>query len=366
MNSWNLPLQEIVLSEGWQPGLNEIVIATYSGGGGAVAWVQPSGAPLCAEKLSLTKTTTQSTAVAAGQTNIPFEIVVANKGAAFPAGAVLNDALPAGLASGAWTCSSSDPLAAPCPAASGVLPISNLTLPALPAGSSLRFNILANAQSAASALPDIENAATLTLPAPFAAADVCLNAHNASACTAAASVTTGAYLEIDKVLTGSGPFAPGDSVTYDITLSNAGFMALTGVTLDDALPTGLSGGAWTCTVPVGSTAACPASASGNMPLAATGINLPVGGSLVYTVTATVGAVTAPSTLSNLLATASPGNGACWNGFAVTPACTASISISLIPLAISAVPALDRLGYALMALAVLALAAGAARRRRAQV
>ncbi|MDR2129508.1 MAG: DUF11 domain-containing protein, partial [Burkholderiaceae bacterium] len=182
---------QATLNTGWQTGENQIVVATYDDNA-LSGFLLYTGTSICTEKLSVTKTTTQSTAVSANQTNIPFEIVVANKGAAFPAGAVLNDALPAGLASGTWTCSNNGTTAT-CPAASGVLPISNLALGALPAGSSLRFNILANAQSAANLLSiaNIENAATLMLPQSFVAKDVCLDAHNASAnaCMASASIS---------------------------------------------------------------------------------------------------------------------------------------------------------------------------------
>jgi uncharacterized repeat protein (TIGR01451 family) len=213
LNTWNLPLQEIVLSKGWRPGLNEIVIATYSPTGGAGIWVQPTGAPLCAGKLSVTKTASQN-----------------------------------------------------------------------------------------------------------------------------------------------GP----DAVRYAIALANTGAVDVTGVSVSDALPPGLSNGAWSC---AGS--GCPSPGSGSMALfAPSGITLHPNESQVYTITASVDAGTS-GTLTNTAQAFAANMGAfCWDGSAASmPPCKASASLSLVPFSASAVPTLDRRAYGLMGLGVLAMAAVAARRTR---
>jgi uncharacterized repeat protein (TIGR01451 family) len=161
---------------------------------------------------------------------------------------------------------------------------------------------------------------------------VCRNADGSDSCTASASVSTGRYQSLRKTVNGFGPFSVGDTVSYDITLSNAGSLAVLHAVVEDVLPTGLSNGTWTCKAPAGSPAACPA-ASGNMPLGQTGLTLPAHGSLVYTVTATVDAVsaTAPVTRTNTATSSvvSPGTGKCWDGSAASNLpCTASASIDV--------------------------------------
>jgi hypothetical protein len=182
------------LNKGWQHGNNQIVITVEHNG-----WpeyrllVQPSGAPLCAGKLSVIKNTTQDTPVFTGQSGVPFEVIVVNNSTTATddfSGTILNDLLPAGLASGTWTCSNNGTAAA-CPANSGNL-LLNETLTHLPAGnlqagSSLRFSILANVASTLPATPVITNTATLTRPVGTAAG-VCLNVNGSDSCTASASI----------------------------------------------------------------------------------------------------------------------------------------------------------------------------------
>jgi uncharacterized repeat protein (TIGR01451 family) len=347
-----------ILSQNWKIGLNQIFVVVSNVGGPAGLLLQASE-PLCAGKLSVTKTTTQNTAVSAGQTGIPFEIMVANNGAADLSGAVLDDPLPAGLASGTWTCSENS-TAAVCPAASGTLPLSNVPLNTLPAGSSLLFKVSATTASDLSATPVITNTATVTAPVG-AVANVCLSADGSNSCEASASVSTGSYLSVDKTASGPGPFFEGDTVGYTITAANAGSVAVTGVSVNDALPAGLINGSWTCRAPVDSSAVCPAD-SGAMPLTASGISLPAHARLVYTVTATVDALTDPAVLTNTV-TANASGGACWSGSASSALpCTASADVSVGKASSAvAVPLFGLLGYGLAGLGILGLAAW--RRRR---
>jgi uncharacterized repeat protein (TIGR01451 family) len=93
---------------------------------------------------------------------------------------------------------------------------------------------------------------------------------------------------------------PGTSVTYTITASNAGPSAAPGATVVDTLPGTLSGATWTAVGAGGGTASATGSGSINET-----VNLPVGGSVTYTVTGTVSA-SALGTLSNTATISTPG------------------------------------------------------------
>ncbi|MDR2128191.1 MAG: DUF11 domain-containing protein [Burkholderiaceae bacterium] len=348
--SWSGHPVFISLNKGWKSGLNRIFIVTRDIDIAGGLLIQSSGTPLCAGKLSVAKTTTQKAHVSPGQTGMPFDILVANNSKIDLSGAILHDPLPAGLASGSWTCSNNGTVAT-CPAASGSLPINNLTLSNLPAGSSLRFRIQAT-MAAALSHQFVTNTATLTPPAG-APADVCKNADGGNSCTSSASVSTGGYLNISKTASAPDPLLPGGTVTYDITLTNTDTVAVKNVAVNDSLPAGLIGGKWTCTG-----AACPAS-SGNMPLIQSIPNLPAQASLVYTVTATANH---PGRLINT-ATIDAGDGACWNGFTAIGTCTAKAAVVVLA---SAVPLFGPWGYGLTGLGVLVLAVMTMRRGRVAV
>jgi uncharacterized repeat protein (TIGR01451 family) len=76
---------------------------------------------------------------------------------------------------------------------------------------------------------------------------------------------------------------PGDVVAWELRVANAGPSAATGTRLQFAVPTGVSGAAWSCT-PI-ALASCPAAgAGGGIDLS---IDLPVGGVLRFVLAGTV-------------------------------------------------------------------------------
>jgi uncharacterized repeat protein (TIGR01451 family) len=75
---------------------------------------------------------------------------------------------------------------------------------------------------------------------------------------------------------------PGESTTYTITVTNNGPDPVINANVVDNFPPALTGVSWTCTPSGGAT--CPPSGSGNINVL---VNLPVGGSVVFTATATV-------------------------------------------------------------------------------
>ena len=93
---------------------------------------------------------------------------------------------------------------------------------------------------------------------------------------------------------------PGSAVTYTLTASNAGPVAVTGATVADTLPASLSGVTWTCVGSAGGT--CTASGSGNLNEL---VNLPVGAAVTFTITGALSA-SATGTLSNTATITAPG------------------------------------------------------------
>ncbi|MEO6326575.1 MAG: putative Ig domain-containing protein, partial [Thermoanaerobaculia bacterium] len=91
---------------------------------------------------------------------------------------------------------------------------------------------------------------------------------------------------------------PGGSVTYTITASNAGPSNATGATVADTFPASLTA-TWTCVGAGGGT--CTAAGAGNINDT---VNLPSGGSVTYTVSATISAA-ATGTLSNTATVTAP-------------------------------------------------------------
>lgn len=107
--------------------------------------------------VSLAKQVNATTQVSAGQTLV-YTVTATNTGTVAAPGAQLADALPAGIASGAWTCAASG--GAACPAASGSLPLA-ASIATWPAGGSLVYTIQAVVDQAASGT--IINTAVLNL-----------------------------------------------------------------------------------------------------------------------------------------------------------------------------------------------------------
>ncbi len=92
----------------------------------------------------------------------------------------------------------------------------------------------------------------------------------------------------------------GNPVTYTITASNAtGPSGVTGATVTDNFPAQLSAITWTCAGSGGAT--CVASGTGNL---SESVDLPVGGSVIFTVTATANGT--GQTIVNTATVAVPG------------------------------------------------------------
>ena len=93
---------------------------------------------------------------------------------------------------------------------------------------------------------------------------------------------------------------PGSPITYTIVASNAGPSTATGATVADTVPAAITGVSWTCAGAGGGI--CAANGSGNINDT---VNLPVGGSVTYTLTGTV-SPSAIGSLSNTATVTAPG------------------------------------------------------------
>lgn len=109
-----------------------------------------------------------------------------------------------------------------------------------------------------------------------------------------------ANLQISKT-DGAASSVPGTAIVYTITASNpVGPDPAPGATVSDTFPAALSGITWTCVGAAGGT--CTGAGAGNI---SDIVNLPVGGSVTYTVSATINP-SATGVLSNIATITPPG------------------------------------------------------------
>jgi uncharacterized repeat protein (TIGR01451 family) len=117
---------------------------------------------------------------------------------------------------------------------------------------------------------------------------------------------------------------PGGSVTYTITASNAGPDPAAGATVADTFPAVLTG-TWTCVGAGGGT--CTAAGSGNIN---DSVNLPAGGSVTYTVSATIngsatGTLTNTATVTSAVNDPVPANNSATDSDTLTPQADVAIT-----------------------------------------
>ena len=200
-----------------------------------------------------------------------YSVVVANNGPSDVVGASVIDAFPANLTNAAWTCVA---VGGSCPPA-GTGDIN--TTVSLIAGGTATFTVTADV--AATATGTLTNTATVS--APPSTTDP--NPGNDSA-TDVDTLTPQADLSVTKTDNDLAA-QPGDTVTYQIVVANAGPSAVVDAPFSDVAPASLTGVSWTCSASAGSS--CPAAGSGNA--INTTVSLLPGGTATFTVSATVAA-----------------------------------------------------------------------------
>jgi LPXTG-site transpeptidase (sortase) family protein len=236
--------------------------------------------------LSITKDDGQ-TGYAAGGT-VTYIVTVSNLSGVNISGALVSDPRPANILTWAWACTSQTGGATGCtPAGSSSSNFSDTVN--LPVGGTIVYTVTANV--VASPTGDLINTATVTTPSGFADTDT---SNNSSTDTDVLSVVDLSITKDDGQVTYSGS----DVLTYTVTVRNLSGVSAVGATVSDARPANISTWAWACTTQSGGASGCNPAASSSADFSDT-VDLPVGGTIVYTVTAN--AVASPN--GNLVNTA---------------------------------------------------------------
>ena len=236
--------------------------------------------------LSITKTDGATTEIPG--TSVTYTITVSNAGPSDANGVSVADTFPGILTGVTFTSVAAG--GATGNTANGAGNIGDTVN--MPAGSSITYTV--NATIASSATGELTNTATVT--APSGVTDP--NEANNSA-TDTDTLTPQADLSITKD-DGATEEVPGTSVTYTIVATNNGPSDANGVSVADTFPGILSGVTFT-SVAAGGATGNTANGSGNINDT---LNMPAGGSVTYTVTATIDA-DATGELSNTATVTAP-------------------------------------------------------------
>jgi uncharacterized repeat protein (TIGR01451 family) len=215
--------------------------------------------------LAITKTDGVTTATPGG--SVTYTITTSNAGPSNATGATVADTFPASETC-TWTCVGAG--GGTCTASGSGNINDTINLPS--GGSTIHT---ASCTISAAATGSLSNTATVTEPAGVTDPTP---GNNSATDTDALDVL--ADLSITKT-DGLTTIGAGDTSVYTIVSRNAGPQPVTGATVADTFPAGLTC-TWTCAGTAGGT--CTASGSGNI---SDSVNLPSGGSVVHTATCAV-------------------------------------------------------------------------------
>jgi uncharacterized repeat protein (TIGR01451 family) len=246
--------------------------------------------------------------------DIIYTVTVANSGDVPAIGTVVDDAIPAGIAAFAWTCSASG--GAVCPNASGSGAIHE-TLATFPPRGRVVYRITATV--AASPPASVLNTSTANPPH-----GACFPDKSAPPCAASVANPTEPIVAISKTAA-TARAVPGSTVRFALGVRNPGSVGANGTVVDDPIPSGLVAPfSWTCSAVGG--AVCP-SPSGSGAIHQTLATFPPGSEVVYTITAGV-AANPPASVVNQATATPPAGGVCDDGSASS--CAASAAIPAAP------------------------------------
>jgi uncharacterized repeat protein (TIGR01451 family) len=165
----------------------------------------------------------------------------------------------------------------------------------LAAGGSVTFT--ASGTVSAGATGNLSNTATIAAPGGI---NDPTPGNNSATDTDTFSAAVNADLSITKT-DGQSFYYPGQSLTYTISVGNAGPNPVTAAPVADTLPAALGSATWTCAASAGSSCAA---GSGTGSINST-VSLLVGGSATYTLTATA-SPTATGSIANTATVGAPG------------------------------------------------------------
>nr|WP_295872646.1 gliding motility-associated C-terminal domain-containing protein [uncultured Chitinophaga sp.] len=182
-------------------------------------------------------------------TTTQYKITIVNKGPSDLTGATFRDPLPAGITVASWTAVSPDG-AQPAISGNGAIdqPLN------VPAGSKIVYTLTLNIPSSFTGA--LVNTATVTVPAGYT---------NINPAGNTATDTDDPDLQYNITVSKSGPAqaVAGDSITYQLQITNSGPSDLVNATVADILPAAIRNAAWTVAVQ-GSATAARTSGTGNV------------------------------------------------------------------------------------------------------
>jgi uncharacterized repeat protein (TIGR01451 family) len=216
-----------------------------------------------------------------------YILLVGNFGPSAVSGASVSDPLPAGVTAASWTFAGATGGGTVSGPTSGTGALA--TTVDLPVGATVTFTF--SAQVSPSATGTLVNTATVTPPAGVTDPDPANNS-----ATDTDSLTPRADLAILKS-DGVTSVVPGTATTYILLVSNFGPSAVSGASVSDPLPAGVTAAGWTFAGGTdGGTVSGPTSGAGAL---ATTVDLPVGATVTFTFSAQV----SPSATGTLVNTA---------------------------------------------------------------
>ena len=265
--------------------------------------------------LGVTKTSDSAAGAPQGGT-VVYTVTATNSGSVAANGSVVADPLPANVASQTWACAASG--SAVCPNASGTGALSE-TIATWPAGGVLTYTVTAVLASPITA-NTVSNTASVTPPPEGGTCTVPPHATTTPPCTVTVTIPVlKPKVSITKTSSG-GTLVAGSSFTYTVTVASTGTAPAHGTVVADSLPAGVQSWSWTCSATGG--AVCPV-ASGTAALNETLANFPVGGQVVYSITAQLAAA-ATGTVTNTATATPPSTGLCSPGD-TQPPCVATVT-----------------------------------------
>ena len=227
--------------------------------------------------LSINKTDGQTTYVPGSV--VTYTVTVTNLSGVTANGATVTDNKPANITTWAWVCTTQSGGATGCdPAADGVNNFTDTVN--LPVGGTIVYTVTANVS--ANATGALVNTANIAVPEGITDPDLTNNSS-----TDDNLPPNTADLSINKT-NGQTIYLPGSVVTYTVTVTNLAGVTVTGASVTDDKPANVTTWAWACTTQSGGATGCDPAADGVNNFTDT-VNLPVGGTIVYTVTANVSA-----------------------------------------------------------------------------
>lgn len=211
----------------------------------------------------------------AGST-VTYTVTVRNLSGSDVTGATVSDPRPSNIATWAWTCTSETGGASGCtPAGNSASDFTDAVN--LPVGGEIVYTVTTNI--VANPTGNLVNTATVTPPSGFADSNTANNS----------STDINTLLIADLSITkddGQVRYAGDDTLTYTVTVINLGTADVTGAVVSDAIPANILSWTWVCTTEGGGATGCDGAASNSTDFTDT-VDLPDGGTIVYTVTAVV-------------------------------------------------------------------------------